>query len=112
MDQVFIRDNYLYLEFDYYSVTNGYGYKHEIEKVAIDQVNYILVRIGPKGGFLGWDIIGYEKSPVNYNGKPLEFRILTSFGRKQRSLLDKTREVLSPLGVKFIEEVYQYGSSF
>jgi hypothetical protein len=104
-DKVFIKDSNLHI---HYEVFNPFEFRKDIRKdfTPINEINFILEHVGTKGGFHGFEIIGFKKRDyhVTSDRYVTEYEVLREYGRGSRHIFEGIKKVLPDLKIQTITE--------
>ena len=88
-----LHDNHLYLFFFIYYM--GIGNRLEQKIIPVKDINFIIDRVGVRGGDHGFEIIGFEKSTFDD-----KYYSVQSFGRGSLHILDDIKKLLPSVKVE------------
>jgi hypothetical protein len=106
MNGVELKDNHLYITYNYYD----YGYRIGHKIIPVKDIECIKAKIGTQGGMHTWSIRGYDPKYSNesYNkGKERDQEIYCG-DRKDTELIDQIKKLLP--NIKYYKKVEGGGS--
>lgn len=104
---VMLKDNHLYITYEYYD----YGHRTGRKIIPVEDIDCIKAKVGTKGGMHTWSIRGYhpEYSESIYKDKPRDVEIFNG-DRKDTHLIEQITDLLPDC--KYIKEVESGGAAW
>jgi len=108
MNTATIKDNHLYITYEYYD----YGHKVGRKIIPLEDIECIKAKVGKKGGMHTWSLRGYhpEYSDKDYNKDRRRDIEIYCGDRKDTDLIDQITKLLPNL--KYIEETESGGAAW
>lgn len=104
-DVVFIKGENLHI---HYEVFSPFEFRRTVRKdvVPVKDINFILEHVGVKGGFHGFEIIGFEKRghPAVSDRYESEYEALEEYGKKSSYILEEIKEILPKIQIQTVTE--------
>lgn len=103
-----IKDNHLYITYDYYD----YGHQEGRKIIPLKDIECIKAKVGTKGGMHTWSIRGYhpEYSERDWNKDKKRDIEIFSGDRKNTELIEQITNLLP--NCEYLEEVESGGSAW
>ena len=104
-NKVYVKDRHLYVIYTYFS-PSAFGSRTDESIIPLDRIHFILEHVGPKGGFHGFEIIGFEKLDYKVtSGRYVsEYKVLEEYGKKSQHILEDIKKVLPNLKIQTVTE--------
>ena len=113
MEETFIKDGKLYINYTYYSVANldAMGFRDGQDVIEVADIHHMEIVEGLRGGDHGWTIFSKEPvdAPTSRDGRDRKYEELCSFGRKHRVLRNQVADLLRELKIP-VETIVEEGS--